>query len=88
MAWTIRYAKVTQKEARKIDPESRRRIRQYLEERVAGLADPRELGSPLQGNLTGLWRYRVGHYRLICEIRDEELVVLAVRIGHRKEVYR
>jgi mRNA interferase RelE/StbE len=73
---------------RKIDPAARQRIREYLEQRVANLSDPRQLGNPLKGELASLWRYRVGDYRLICELRDEVLVVLVVRIGHRREVYR
>jgi mRNA interferase RelE/StbE len=73
---------------RKIDPAARQRIREYLEQRVANLSDPRQLGKPLKGELASLWRYRVGDYRLIYELRDEVLVVLVVRIGHRREVYR
>lgn len=52
------------------------------------MEDPRQLGKPLQGRLSELWCYRVGDYRLVCELRDEALVVLVVRIGHRREVYR
>ncbi|WP_018866621.1 MULTISPECIES: type II toxin-antitoxin system RelE/ParE family toxin [unclassified Thioalkalivibrio] len=87
MAWRIEYAHSTRKAVQKLDRKARQRIRQYLEERVAHLDDPRELGKPLKGRLTQLWRYRVGDYRVICELRDESLVVLVVRIGHRKEVY-
>ena len=66
----------------------RRRIRDYLERRVAVLDDPRELGEPLKGNFAGLWRYRVGDYRVIAQIQDDRLVVLVVRVGHRREIYR
>lgn len=88
MAWTIRYLKSARKEARKIDPQDRERIRDYMEQRVAGLEDPRQLGEPLKGQLASLWRYRVGDYRVICELRDQELVILVIRLGHRKDVYR
>ena len=88
MAWTIRYLKSARKEAQKIDSKARERIREYLEQRVAGLEDPRQLGEPLKGQFASLWRYRIGDYRVICELRDHELVVLVVRLGHRKEVYR
>ena len=88
MAWTIRYLKSARKEAQKIDPQDRERIRDYMEQRVAGLEDPRQLGEPLKGQLASLWRYRVGDYRLICELRDQELLILVVRLCHRKDVYR
>lgn len=52
------------------------------------LDDPRTLAKPLQGEYGELWRYRVGPYRIICEIRDSELIVLVLRVGHRREVYR
>ncbi|MDV0824807.1 type II toxin-antitoxin system RelE family toxin [Klebsiella quasipneumoniae] len=51
------------------------------------LEDPRDAGKALTGNLRTYWRYRVGDYRVICEIRDAELVIVAVEIGHRSEVY-
>ena len=70
-----------------MDPQIRKRIRSYLEHRVASLEDPRQLGKPLTGHLSELWRYRVGNYRVICEVRDSTLVVLVVRIAHRKEAY-
>jgi mRNA interferase RelE/StbE len=59
-----------------------------MEQRVAGLDDPRQLGEPLKGQWASLWRYRVGDYRVVCELRDQELVILVVRLGHRKDVYR
>jgi mRNA interferase RelE/StbE len=71
-----------------MDPQTRTRIRVFLEQRVAVLTDPREIGDALEGELAGLWRYRVGDYRVICEIYDDQLRVLAVRIGHRRHIYR
>lgn len=87
MAWTIKYLDSLKKQVKKIDPQSRRDIRSYLEQRVAQLDNPRALGQPLSANLTGLWRYRVADYRIICDIQDQEMIVLVVRIGHRKQVY-
>lgn len=55
---------------------------------LKGDRDPRETGKPLQGEMAGLWRYRVGDYRLICEIKDTVLSVIVLRIGHRRDVYR
>lgn len=88
MAWTIEYDPRTEKALRKIGREDARRIRDYLRDRVAVLDDPRRLGKPLKGPFAELWRYRVGDYRVVCELRDEVLVVLVIRIGHRREVYR
>lgn len=88
MAWTVRYAVSVRKSVQKLDPQVRQRIRSFLESRLVSLEDPRQLGKPLTGNWTDLWRYRVGHYRIICELHDEELVVLVVRIGHRSTVYK
>jgi len=60
----------------------------FLDERVASQEDPRSLGKALSGPLGTLWRYRVGDYRVICEIQHEVVKILMVRIGHRREVYR
>ncbi|MEA2888015.1 MAG: mRNA interferase RelE/StbE [Bradyrhizobium sp.] len=60
----------------------------YLRTRIAGSGDPRRLGQPLTGDRQGLWRYRVGDYRIVAAIEDDRLVVLVVTVGHRREVYR
>ena len=88
MAWIVEYARSVEKAMRKIDAPQRERIRDYLERRVASLDDARDLGDPLRGSLTGLWRYRVGDYRVICDVQDERLVVLVARVEHRRVVYR
>ncbi len=88
MAWTIEYAESVQKTVRKLETQERQRIRTFLEEKLANLADPRSIGKSLSGSLAGLWRYRVGDYRIIARIEDDRMVVLVVRIGHRKAVYR
>ncbi len=89
MAWTIEYRQQVRKSLEKLDAASRKRIRKFLEERVAGLHDPRQIADRLQGSKLGqFWRYRVGDYRIICDIQDQKLVVLVVEIGHRSSVYR
>lgn len=89
MKWTIEYAASVQKPMRRLDPQVRRRIRDFLSTRVASLDDPRQLGDALQGaRLGGLWRYRVGDYRILVEIRDEIVTVIVIGVGHRGEVYR
>lgn len=88
MAWRIELGDKAVKELAKLDKAAARRITQFLRKRIAPLDDPRELATPLKGKLGELWRYRVGDYRVICELHDEVLIVLVVRIGHRKAVYR
>lgn len=88
MPWRIEYLTTAVKAMRRLDPPTRRRIRDYLEDRIANLDDPRTSGEPLAGSLAGLRRYRVGDYRIICEIQEARLVVLVLKIGHRREVYR
>ena len=88
MAWTIEYADVARTQLRKLDKAIARRILNYMDQRVARLADPRTMGKALHGPLGDFWRYRVGEFRIICELRDEALRVLVVRIGNRKDIYR
>lgn len=59
-----------------------------MKSKLDDIEDPRSIGKALQGEYKGLWRYRIGSYRVICEIRDSKLLILAIDIGHRKDVYR
>lgn len=70
-----------------MDKQNAKRILDFLEQRIAILEDPRASGKPLKGDLGVFWRYRVGDYRVLCDIQDGKLVILAALIGHRKEVY-
>ncbi|MUO81570.1 type II toxin-antitoxin system mRNA interferase toxin, RelE/StbE family [Agrobacterium vitis] len=89
MAWTIEYLQSVQKTVRKLDPQTRKRLRDFLEQRLLEAEDPRQIGKALKGSQLGeYWRYRVGDYRVICDIQDQRLVVLVVEIGHRSDVYR
>lgn len=72
----------------KLDRRAARRIGDYLRELAATCEDPRQRGKGLTANLSGLWRYRVGNYWVICQIEDARLTVLVVQINHRSEVYR
>jgi mRNA interferase RelE/StbE len=76
------------KELRKLGKQAQREIVDYLDERVAGEGDPRCFGKGLKADLAGLWRYRVGDYRILCQIQDGEMLVLVVAVGHRRDVYR
>ena len=88
MGWQIELTDAAVKQLKKMGHTEAKRIRDYLRERVQPLDDPRQLGKPLQGQMSELWRYRVGDYRLIAQIEDERVCVLVVRIGHGREVYR
>ena len=89
MAWKIEFAASAEKELRKLDPQIARRILSFLHQRIAPLDDPRQIGEALKGSLLGAyWKYRVGDYRIIAEISDGTAIILVVRLGNRREVYR
>ena len=88
MAWQIEFDDKALKELAHTDPVTQRRILRYLRERIARADNPRLLGTPLKGQLTEYWRYRVGNYRVLCDIQDAGLIVLVIRIAHRSKVYR
>ena len=88
MAWTIEYAETARKQLRKLAKPAARRIVEFMDNRVALSDDPRKLGRALKGSLGDLWRYRVGDFRVLCDIQDRKLTVLVLQIGNRREVYR
>lgn len=88
MAWAIEYAETAKKQLRKLDRVAARRIVDFMDERVAPSDDPRGMGKALRGPLGDLWRYRMGDFRIICDIQDGVLTVLVLQVGNRREVYR
>lgn len=89
MAWRVELDEAAERELGKLDPQVARRILKFLHERVAGTADPRSIGEALRGSRLGnFWKYRVGDYRIICDIQDKRLIVLVLRVGNRREIYR
>ena len=89
MAWSVELSEAADRELGKLDPQHRKRILTFLQHRVARLDDPRSIGQALHGSRFGeFWKYRVGVYRLICKIEDDRLIVLVLRVGHRKDIYR
>jgi mRNA interferase RelE/StbE len=88
MAWTIEFDPTARRELEKLDKSISDRILKFLHERIAALDDPRRIGERLQGTLRQFWKYRVGDYRLICSIKDDRLVVIVVRVGHRRQIYQ
>lgn len=88
MVWTVEIGDFAEVQLIKLDRPVRDRILTYLDERIEGCKNPRHFGEPLKADKAGLWRYRVGDYRIICEIQDERLIVVAIAIGHRRDVYK
>jgi len=88
LAWTIEYTDTAKSLLGKLDKQTARRIVDYMDERIAPLDDPRSTGKSLTSPLGGLWRYRVGSCRVICDIQNDALCVLVVNLGNRKEIYR
>lgn len=86
MAYRVELTPEAVRDLRKLDRQEAIRLQRYLRERVAVLDDPRSLGGPLVG--VPYWRYRVGDYRILADIRDEVLLVLVVEFGHRSVIYR
>lgn len=76
------------KEFRKLDHYTQKMIRGWMNKNLVETDDPRIHGKALTGNLAGLWRYRIGDYRLIAEIKDGKFTILALSIGHRREICR
>jgi mRNA interferase RelE/StbE len=88
LAWTVSFEPRALTELKKLDRSAKLRVVRFLQERIAGDHEPRGSGKPLTGEKVGLWRYRVGEYRIVCRIDDESGSVFVLRIAHRKDVYR
>ncbi len=89
MVWIINYTESASKQLKTLDQQVALRVLDYMDRRVATLDDPRSLGKNLVGLKMGeYWRYRVGDIRIICDIADQQLCVLVIEIGNRREVYR
>ena len=88
MAWTLRISETAKRQLKKLDRSTAQNLLHYLNRLLLEVEDPRQRGKGLTANLTGLWRYRVGDYRVICDIQDGELVVLVLQVAHRSQAYR
>ena len=82
----IEYTETARKQLKKLDRTMQKRILDYMDE-VALLENPRSRGKALVENMRGLWRYRVGDYRVICEIQESRIIISVLKIGHRKNIY-
>lgn len=88
MAWHVDLTDDAERTFRKLPRTEQARINRYIADRLETRFDPKRLAKPLQGIRSGLWRWRVGDYRLIGRLENSALVILIIDIGHRREVYR
>lgn len=89
MAWRIEVSETAEKQLTKLDKPVAKRLRSFLVERLAPLDDPRSIGQALRGSELGeFWKYRVGDWRLVCQIKDAKILITVIRLGNRREVYR
>ena len=85
--WRVEFDAAAARELRKLGHDAQQRILRYLRQRIATAEDPRRFGRALTNDLKGLWRYRVGDYRIVAKIEDDRFIVLVLTVGHRREVY-
>jgi len=88
LPWRVEISRTAEKQIKKLDRQTQAEVVRYLRERVQEAANPRQFGKALGGEKRGLWRYRAGDYRIICDIQDARKTVLVLALGHRKHVYR
>lgn len=87
MVWTIEISNAAERALKKLDRQAVRRIGNFIDSRLNGTDNPRRIGKPLHGSFENYWSYRVGDYRILCDLQDKKLIVLVVEIGHRSDVY-
>ena len=85
--WRVEFDRNAARDLRKLGAPAQQRILRYLRDRIATAEDPRRFGHALTHDTKGLWRYRIGDYRIVASIEDDRFVVLVVTVGHRREVY-
>lgn len=87
MNYKVLFSEEAKKQLKKLDKHISTLIIIWIRKNLEGCKNPRQHGKPLVANRTGQWRYRIGDYRLICEIQDEEITILVLEVGHRKNIY-
>jgi mRNA interferase RelE/StbE len=87
LIWQIEWVDQAVKEFKKIDRPAQRNIQKFLKERIETHQNPKRFGEPLRKTFVGFWKYRVGDYRVICQIQEQRVVVLVIRVGHRRSIY-
>ena len=87
MSWAYEFSVEAQRQLRDLGPSAAADIKQFLEKRICGAAEPTAFGTALRGDLKGFWRYRVKDYRVLCRIEAKRVVVIVVAVGHRSIIY-
>ena len=85
--YSVVVSKQALKELEKLDKQTARFIVSWITKNLEGCENPRNKGKPLKGKLCKFWRYRIGDYRILCEIKDKEIIIIIVAVGHRREIY-
>ena len=88
MMYKLLYTNVAIKQINKLDKTDKQLLDNWLRKHLKDTNNPRQYGKPLVGNKKGLWRYRIGNYRLIVDIQDDRLIILALNFGHRNNIYK
>jgi mRNA interferase RelE/StbE len=88
MTWSLAYSKGARKFLQKLDVNTSRIIVAWMEKNINGCENPRMFGQALTGGLKGLWRYRIGDFRVITRIEDDRVLVFVIEIGHRSTIYK
>ena len=84
MKYNVELSDRFKREFKKLDKYTQKIIRTWIDKNLVGTENPRQYGKGLTANRSGQWRYRIGDYRLICQIEDSELIILALSVGHRR----
>lgn len=87
MTYKLQTTLKFEKSFRKLDRYTQRIIKNWIDKNLDGCEDPRRHGKGLTANRSGEWRYRIGDYRLLCDIRDSEIIIVMLDVGHRREIY-
>lgn len=87
MTYSVETTERFDKEFKKLDKYTQRMIKAWIDKHLTDCQNPRAFGKGLTANRSGQWRYRIGDYRLICNIQDDKLIILALSVGHRSNIY-
>ena len=88
MKYKVVFTIEAKKQLKKLDKHIASLIIGWIEKNLEGTDNPRQHGKGLTANKSGKWRYRIGDYRLICEIQDNKILILILEIGHRRDIYK
>lgn len=87
MTYSVNYSKSAVKDLKKLDSQTRKLILSWIEKNLVNCSNPRAHGKALKGNRQDEWRYRIGNYRIIANIQDDNILIFVVKVGHRREIY-